>query len=195
MLFVFSVCLDKMTTTNTLDWFYAPTRIVSDKYSEEAKTFENNSGLTRQTASLTAGCSETLNPAAAIADQVGLIPRGAFGTALGCKIDEHTELRWGTPGAWRHKGPHQLWARPFATTPALGKGDPGKVGDETSLIFSAPPRNRKEASTIMDKAIPNFFDPLIPQKQEEHSNPQNWIYDWTRGGDATRLVQTQRRSV
>ena len=44
----------------------------------------------------------------------------------------------------------------------------------------------------MDKAIPNFFDPLIEQKSSEHSNPSNWIYDWTRGGDATRLIQTKR---
>jgi hypothetical protein len=183
-----------MSTTNTLDWFYAPTRIVSDKYDEATKTFANNDSLTRQTASITAGCSDTLNPAVAMADQPGMIARGGFGSAGGggCKVDENTELRWGMPGAWRHKGKHQLWSRPFATTPHLGGGDPQAVGDESSLIFSAPPRNRKEASTIMDKAIPNFFDPLIPQKSSEHSNPSNWIYDWTRGGDATRLVQTKR---
>jgi len=178
-----------------MDWFYAPTRIVSDKYNEEAKTFANNSALTRQTSSTTAGCSDTLNPASAMADQVGMIPTGGYGSAGGCKVDENTELRWGVPGAWRHKGRNTLWARPFATTPNMGGGDPSKVNDETSLIFSAPPRNRKEASTIMDKAIPNFFDPLIPLKSSEFSNSQNWIYEWTRGGDATRLIQTKRRLV
>jgi hypothetical protein len=66
------------------------------------------------------------------------------------------------------------------------------VQDETGLIFSAPPRNRKEASTIMDKAIPNFYQPLIGLKSSEYSNPHNWVESWTRGGDATRLVQTQR---
>lgn len=178
-------------TTNSVDWFYAPTRLVSDKYEEASKTFANNSGLTRATASLTAGCSDTLNPASAMVDQVGMIASAGFGSA-GCKVDENTELRWGMPGAWRHKGKHQLWSRPFATTPNLGGGEPAAVEDESKLIFSAPPRNRKEASTIMDKAIPNFFDPLIPQKSAEYSNPQNWIYDWTRGGDSTRLVQTKR---
>ena len=53
-------------------------------------------------------------------------------------------------------------------------------------------RNRKEANSVMDQAIPNFFQPLIDIKQSEYSNPNNWIYDWTRGGDATRLVQTKR---
>lgn len=183
-----------MTTTNNVDWFYAPTRIVSDKYDEASKTFANNAGLTRATASLTAGCSDTLNPAAAMADQPGMIARGGFGSAGagGCKVDDNTELRWGTPGAWRHKGRHQLWSRPFATTPNLGGGEPEAVDHESDLIHSAPPRTRKEANTIMDKVIPNFFEPLITQKQSEHTNPTNWIYDWTRGGDATRLVQQKR---
>lgn len=183
-----------MTTTNNVDWFYAPTRIVSDKYDEATKTFANNEGLTRATASLTAGCSDTLNPAAAMADQPGMIARGGFGSAGagGCKVDDNTQLRWGTPGAWRHKGRHQLWSRPFATTPNLGGGEPEAVDHESDLIHSAPPRTRKEANTIMDKAIPNFFEPLITQKESEHTNPTNWIYDWTRGGDATRLVQQKR---
>jgi hypothetical protein len=186
---------DKMSTTNVLDWFFAPTRIKSDTYEEEAKQFANTSALTRQTLDTNAGCSSTLNPASAMADQPGMIASAGFGHAGGCKIDENTDLRWGTPGAWRQKGPKQLWARPFATTPNLGGGDPGVVEDESGLIFSAPPRNRKEASTIMDKAIPNFYQPLITLKQSEYSNPTNWVEDWTRGGDATRLVQTKRISA
>jgi hypothetical protein len=47
----------------------------------------------------------------------------------------------------------------------------------------------------MDKAIPNFYQPLITLKQSEYSNPTNWVEDWTRGGDATRLVQTKRISA
>jgi hypothetical protein len=47
----------------------------------------------------------------------------------------------------------------------------------------------------MDKAIPNFYQPLITLKKSEYSKPTNWIEDWTRGGDATRLVQTKRVAV
>jgi len=183
---------NKMSSTNVLDYFFAPTRIRSDEYDEASKQFGNQSALTRQTLSTDAGCSSTMNPAAAMADQPGLVATGGFGHPGGCKIDENTELRWGTPGAWRQKGPKQLWARPFATTPNLGGGDPAVVNDESGLIFSAPPRNRKEASTIMDKAIPNFYQPLISTKASEYSNPTNWVEGWTRGGDATRLVQTKR---
>lgn len=127
-----------------------------------------------------------------MAEQPGMIAMGGYGMGGGCRVDENTQLRWGTPGAWRMKGPKQLWTRPFATTPNLGGGEPMAVDDESGLIQSAPPRNRKEASTIMDKTIPNFFQPLIEIKQSEHSNPSNWVEGWTRGGDATRLVQTKR---
>jgi hypothetical protein len=181
------------TTTNPLDFFFSPTRIRSDTYETAAKDFGNQSALTRQTLSGNeAGCSSTLNPAAAVADQPGLIARGGFGNPGGCKIDENTDLKWGTPGAWRQKGPQQLWSRPFATTPFLGGGEPGAVDDESGLMQALPPRNRKEASTIMDRAIPNFYQPLIAIKKAEYSNPTNWVEGWTRGGDATRLVQTKR---
>jgi hypothetical protein len=183
-----------MSSTNVLDYFFAPTRIRSDEYDQASKTFASQSALTRQTGATNAGCSATLNPAAAMADQPGMIAMGGYGNPGGCKIDENSELRWGTPGAWRQKGPKQLWARPFATTPNLSGGDPAVVEDESGLIFSAPPRNRKEASTIMDKAIPNFYQPLVSTKAAEYSNPTNWVEGWTRGGDATRLVQQKRVS-
>lgn len=177
---------------STLDYFFANTRLRTDEHDQASKSFADQSALTRQTLSLTAGCSDTLNPASAMADQPGMIAVGGFGMGGGCRVDENTQLRWGTPGAWRMKGPKQLWTRPFATTPNLGGGEPMAVDDESGLIQSAPPRNRKEASTIMDKTIPNFFQPLIDTKQTEFSNASNWVEGWTRGGDATRLVQTKR---
>jgi hypothetical protein len=176
-----------------MDWFFAPTRIKTDSTQTDVDALASQNALTRQTRSLTAGCSDTLNPAAAMADQPGMIAMGGYGQpGMGCKVDENTELRWGMEGAHRQKGPKQLWARPFATTPYLGGGEPQAVDDESGLIRSAPPRNRKEASTIMDKTIPNFFQPLISVKSSEYSNPNNWVESWTRGGDATRLVQTKR---
>jgi hypothetical protein len=185
-----------MSTTNTSDWFFAPTRIRSDNYDASAQSFKDTSYFSSQVLNVNAGCSDTLNPASAMADQVGMIAKGGLGMAGGgCKVDENTELRWGTPGAWRHKGPKQLWARPFATTPNLGGGEPSKVDDESGLIHSAIIRNRKETNTIMDKAIGNYYDPLIPLKQSEYSNTSNWIEGWTRGGDSTRLVQTKRVSA
>jgi hypothetical protein len=182
-----------MFSSNSLDWFNAPTRIRSDEYDAAAKQVGNTDTLTRQTTSMGAGCSDTLNPASAMADQPGMIARGGFGQpGGGCAVDENTELRWGVPGAWRQKGKHELWARPFATTPNLGGGDATAVDDESNLIHSALIRNRKEANTFMDQSIPNFYQPLLDVKASEYANPNNWVQSWTWGGDSTRLVQTKR---
>ena len=180
-------------TTNTYDWFFAPTRIKADSYEEDTNAIASKNAMTRQTTGITAGCSDTLNPASAMADQPGMIAMGGYGQpGGGCKVDENTELRWGMEGAHRVKGPKQLWARPFATTPNLGGGEPMAVDDESGLIRSAPPRNRKENSTIMDKMIPNFYQPLISYKADDYKNVNHWVEQWTRGGDSTRLV-TQKR--
>jgi hypothetical protein len=56
-------------------------------------------------------------------------------------------------------------------------------------------RNRKEANTVMDKAIPNFYQPLLGIQQSEYSNPTNWVESWTHGGDSARLIQTKRINV
>lgn len=181
------------TTTNTYDWFFAPTRIKADSYQEDTNAFASEGVRTRQTSSLTAGCSDTLNPAAAMADQPGMIAMGGFGQpGSGCKVDENTELRWGLAGTHRQKGPKQQWVRPFATTPFLGGGEPQAVDDESGLIRAAPPRGRKENTTIMDHAIPNFYQPLISTKASAYTDVNHWVEQWTRGGDATRLVQLKR---
>jgi hypothetical protein len=83
--------------------------------------------------------------------------------------------------------------RPFSTTPNLGRGrESDAVNDESSLIHARLQRAKKEASTIMDKTIPNYYQPLIPIKQAEYENPNNWIQNWPWGGDSSRLVKKTR---
>jgi hypothetical protein len=131
-----------------------------------------------------------------MAEQPGMIAMGGFGQpGMGCKVDTNTELLWGMEGAHRQKGPKQMWARPFATTPFLGGGEPTAVDDESGLIRSAPPRGRKEMTTVMDHAIPNYYQPLISSKASAYTDVNHWIEQWTRGGDSTRLVQTKRVSA
>jgi hypothetical protein len=139
------------------------------------------------------GCSGTMNPASTAAESVGLIPTAGYGMAAGgCTVDLNTELTWGVPGGHREKGPKQLWARPFTTTPNLGGGNPADVDHESQLIQSASIRNRKETNTISDKTIPHFFSPLLEEKAEEQRDTSNWIEGWTRGGDNTRLIPVKR---
>jgi hypothetical protein len=182
-------------TTNTYDWFFAPTRTKADSYQEDTTDFANQSLKSRMTTGLTSGCSDTLNPAVAMADQPGMIAIGGYGQpGSGCKVDENTTLRWGMEGAHREKGPKQHWARPFATTPYLGGGEPGAVDDESGLIRSAPPRGRKENTTIMDRSIPNYYQPLLASKASAYTDVNHWVEQWTRGGDSTRILDQTRSS-
>jgi hypothetical protein len=182
-------------SATSYDWFFAPTRTKVDTYQTDTTDFANKSAASRATLSVDAGCSSTLNPAVAMADQPGMIAIGGYGQpGGGCKVDENTELKWGLEGAHRQKGPKQQWARPFATTPFLGGGEPQAVDDESGLIRSAPPRGKKEATTIMDRAIPNYYQPLLTGKKAAYDNVNNWIEQGIRGGDPTRLMTQTRGS-
>jgi hypothetical protein len=180
-------------STNTVDWFFANTRGNVDQSHVMEHDFANEAALGRQTSLFGGDCSGALSPANAMADQPGMIARGGYGLGPGCDIDTNTGIKFGEVDGMRVKGPKQLWIRPFSTTPDLGRGrQADTVGDESSLLHAALQRSKKEASTIMDKTIPNYYQPLIPIKQSEHSNPHNWIQGWTWGGDSTRLIKKTR---
>jgi len=182
-------------STNTVDWFFASTRGNMDQSHVAEHTFANEAAVGRQTSLFGGGdCTGALSPANAMADQPGMIARGGYGLlGAGCEVDTNTNLRWGDVDGLRVKGPKQLWIRPFPTTPNLGRGrEAGTVNDESSLIHAQLQRAKKEASTIMDKTIPNYYQPLIAVKQSEYSNPNNWVQSWTWGGDSTRLIKKTR---
>jgi hypothetical protein len=46
----------------------------------------------------------------------------------------------------------------------------------------------------MDRAIPNYYQPLLADKKAAYNDSNHWIEQWTRGGDATRMVQMKRVS-
>jgi hypothetical protein len=46
----------------------------------------------------------------------------------------------------------------------------------------------------MDKAIPNFYQPLLMSKSSAYKDVNHWVEQWTRGGDATRLIPQKRVS-
>jgi len=181
-------------STNTVDWFFANTRGNVDQSHVTEHNFANEAAFGRQTSFFGGGdCSGTLSPAVAMADQPGMIARGGFGMGAGCEIDKNSDLRWGDVSGSRVKGPKQLWVRPFPTTPNLGVGrQADAVGDESSLLHFAVPRTKKDISTVMDKTIPNYYQPLIPVKESEFHNPNNWVQSWTWGGDSSRLVKKTR---
>ena len=129
----------------------------------------------------------------AAAEYVGLVPRGNFGNSPegGCAIDTQTDLLFGDPAAVRFKGPKQLFARPFPTTPFLSMGTIEGIPDENRLKFGHSTANRKSIQTVTDKQFP-VFEPLIQEKVDDIVKDNYFVEPFLRGGFASRLVEKVR---
>jgi len=89
----------------------------------------------------------------------------------------------------------QLFQRPFATVPYLGRGscDPAL---ESQLLHGEMVADKKSESTIMDKSFAKYALYPTDQKMEERvNNAANTIEEaaldgWVRGGASTREMST-----
>lgn len=126
---------------------------------------------------------------------VGLVPfggnMGGSMAADGCSVDTNSTLLWGDPNTSRMKGPKQTFARPFATTPFMGGGDPNAVDTETHVQFGHSTANRKSIQTVSDKPFP-VFEPLIRERVDDIPENNYFIEPFLRGGLASRLVPKTR---
>ncbi len=126
-------------------------------------------------------------------DHPGLVPQGGYGNspAGGCAIDLQSDLLWGAPGTARTKGPKQVFARPFATTPFLGMGSIESIPDQSRVMFGHSTANRKSIQTVTDKQFP-VFEPLIAEKAADISENNYFVEPFLRGGLSARLVPRVR---
>ena len=129
----------------------------------------------------------------AAAEFVGLVPRGNFGNSPegGCAIDTQSELLFGDPATARFKGPKQLFARPFPTTPFLALGSIDGIEDQNRVVFGHSTANRKSIQTVTDKQFP-VFEPLVPGRAEEIPENNYFVEPFLRGGFASRNVPKVR---
>jgi hypothetical protein len=118
-----------------------------------------------------------------VAGNPGLIGRGNYGNSPegGCGIDIQTELLFGLPGTSRQPGPKQSFARPWATTPNLGKGSVEDIPDENKVKFGHSTANRKSIQTVTDKQFP-VFAPLIPELLSDFSEYSQKLWTFHPGG-------------
>ena len=127
-----------------------------------------------------------------IAATPGLVPKGSYGnTPGGCAIDTQTSLLFGIPGTTRVKGTKQIFQRPFATTPNLGKGSLDETDAETNLLHGYATANRKSINTVTDKQFP-YFAPLLDEKQEDFTEYTHAVGPFDRGGSPTRASNKTR---
>lgn len=129
----------------------------------------------------------------ATATYLGLVPRGNYGNQPegGCAVDIQSSLKWGDPNTKRVKGPKQVFPRPYATTPALGRGDPAEVDHQSSILFGHSTANRKSIQGVADTPFP-VFEPLLPQKLADIPANNYFVEPFLRGGMATRLANDTR---
>lgn len=130
---------------------------------------------------------------AAGAEHPGLVSKGGYGNSAagGCNIDTQSDLIWGAPGTARSKGPKQVFARPFATTPFLGLGNLDGIEDQNKVVFGHSTANRKSIQTVTDKQFP-VFQPLLAEKESDIAENNYFVEPFLRGGQASRLIPRQR---
>jgi len=128
-----------------------------------------------------------------MAGNPGMIGKGNFGNSPegGCAIDLQSDLLFGAPGTARMKGPKQVFARPFATTPFLGLGSIEGIEDQNKVVYGHSTANRKSIHTVTDKQFP-VFEPLIAEKEADIVENHYFVEPFLRGGLAARLVPHNR---
>lgn len=90
----------------------------------------------------------------------------------------------------------QLFQRPFATVPYLGRGscDPNL---ESQLLHGEPVTEKKSVSTIMDKSFTDYALPPTDSEMEKRVNDTSYTIEesamdgWVRGGATTRFTPTE----
>ena len=128
-----------------------------------------------------------------VSDFRGMVPRGNFGNTKegGAGIDTQSDLLWGDPGTTRIKGPKQIFARPFATTPFLGMGSVEGIEDQSRVMFGHSTANRKSIQTVTDKQFP-VFQPLLAEREADIHESNYFVEPFLRGGLVSRLIPRVR---
>lgn len=110
----------------------------------------------------------------------------------GCVIDQSTDLRVGKTKRFP-KCPNQLFTRPYATTPYMGRG-PGNTELESQLLPGEATGEKRQCNTLSGITIPNYFTPLVDNLAFNVQNPVHLIDEIglgsgaVRGGAPSRLV-------
>lgn len=172
-----------MTSNSGLHQFYATTR-----QGEAPRDLRPAPGLFDRLANFPSVNSCGMNNTG---EHPGLVAKAGFGPGEGCSIDTNSDLLWGAPGTARTKGPKQVFARPFATTPFLGLGTIEGIEDQSRVMFGHSTANRKSIQTVTDKQFP-VFQPLIAEKAADIPENNYFVEPFLRGGLASRLVPRVR---
>lgn len=123
--------------------------------------------------------------------QPGVFYNGGFNSgAGGCNIDDSSNLQIGSIQT-HPKCRIDLFQRPFATVPFLGRGAVNPIM-ESQIQQGETIVNKRSVNNIGEKSYIKYHQtPLLPAVQERLNNPSNYVEGaaakgWIRGGVPSR---------
>jgi hypothetical protein len=123
--------------------------------------------------------------------QPGIMYNGGYNVgAGGCNINDSSKLQIGTIQT-NPRCRIDLFHRPFATVPYLGRGSVNSV-IESQMLQGEQNNNKRSVNNLSEKSYIKYQQtPLLPAVREKIDNPANKIenvaYDgWVRGGVPSR---------
>jgi hypothetical protein len=166
-------------------------RIGNDACCIDQNTIQNVASCNYMTQNFFAADCSMKNAKALATTQPGIMYNGGYNSgAGGCNIDNSSELLIGT--IQTHPRCHiDLFQRPFATVPYLGRGAVNPVM-ESQIQQGEQIVNKRSVNNLSEKSYIKYHQtPLLPAVQERINNPANQIENvasdgWIRGGVPSR---------
>ena len=123
--------------------------------------------------------------------QIGVNYKGTQNVAIGgCNINDSSKLQIGTIQT-HPKCRIDLFHRPFATVPYLGRGAVNPIM-ESQIQQGEQLVNKKSINNLSEKSYIKYHQtPLVPSVEEKLTNPANYVEGaaaegWIRGGVPSR---------
>lgn len=166
-------------------------RIGGDSTSQDQNTIQNMNSCNYLLQNYTLNDTGMSTPIALATTQPGVFYQSQtnVGTS-GCKVDESSQLLYG--GILAHpRNKLDLFQRPFATIPYLGRGSVSTVL-ESQMLQGETFTNKRTVNKIMEKNFSSYQQtPLLPDIKNRVTNPTFCIEEsctdgWIRGGLASR---------
>jgi len=166
-------------------------RIGLDDCNKSQTDIQNVASCNYSTQNFFASDCSMKNPINLATMQPGIMYNGGFNVgAGGCNIDDSSQLQIGT--IQTHPRSHiDLFQRPFATVPFLGRGSVNPVM-ESQIQQGEQMVNKRSVNNLSEKSYIKYHQtPLLPAVQQTISNPANQIESvasngWVRGGVPSR---------
>ena len=172
-------------------------RIGNDTCSQDQNTLQNINASNYLLQNFFANDCSMRQPIALATTQPGIMYDGGYSLgAGGCNVDTSSKLMLG--GLVTHpKSKIDLFQRPFATVPYLGRGSVCPIM-ESQMQQGESITNRRSITNLPEKSYLKYSNtPLLSNIKERVTNPQHSIESvasegWIRGGLPTREAAKDR---